>query len=137
MQAHKMKTTFGQSTDEGEEGHYEWEWLQEPTRPKTTKNGTSGWAKLLKSSNAKNYIGRIICIHLCAHNPCAARHEPSKYGLVGPPVHMQPVAKPGDASAIALPPPEAPPPGSSASAVQRGTFRFKQIEPQGLLQGRF
>ena len=35
--------------------------------------------------------------HRCAKNPCEARWDATKYGMVGPPIHVQPVDA-GDAS---------------------------------------
>ena len=35
--------------------------------------------------------------HVCAHNPCQACWDATKYGLAGPPIHVQPVDA-GDAS---------------------------------------
>ena len=48
-----------------------------PTRVTPNKSGVSGWC-ILDGNRDKR-------VHICAHDPCNARHDPAKYGLVGPP----------------------------------------------------
>ena len=44
----------------------------------------------------------IICrFHLCKHNPCKADYSASKYGKVGPPIHLQEEPKESELSAVA------------------------------------
>ena len=64
-------------------------------------NGTTGWATMLQSSSPKRPIGTVRRIHLCAANPCLARWPASKYGVWGPPLHLQLVEAPDVPSAVA------------------------------------
>lgn len=62
--------------DEGVPFCAKWQW--EPTRPTRRPAGVTGWA---------SYQGQTIRLHVCANNPCTARHEPSKYGEMPVPKH--------------------------------------------------
>ena len=95
--------------------HYEFEWDFSALQPKTNDNGTSGFARVISRSSGGGglivgYLGRV---HRCAWNPCRAVYPRSKYGYVGPPLHIQPSDwKPpagADAEAASKPPPAAPP----------------------------
>ena len=95
--------------------HYEFEWDFSALQPKTNDNGTSGFARVISRSSGGGglivgYLGRV---HRCAWNPCRAVYPRSKYGYVGPPLHIQPSDwKPpagADAEAAPKPPPAAPP----------------------------
>ena len=57
----------------------------------STSNGRSGWARILRSSGDDVPEGVCQRVHLCASNPCTARWVASKYGAMGPPIHLQPV----------------------------------------------
>ena len=75
-------------------GRYEFVWLAEPTRKTTNVNGTTGFAKLLKSSSATNPAGSTCRIHLCAHHPCTALWPANKHKILyGPPMHLQPIVE--------------------------------------------
>ena len=72
--------------------HYEFEWDFSALQPKTNDNGTSGFARVISRSSGGGglivgYLGRV---HRCAWNPCRAVYPRSKYGYVGPPLHIQP-----------------------------------------------
>ena len=116
--------------------YYEFEWNHKfKTKPKSNEHGTSGWATVLHSSNPKYLPGMICRFHLCKHNPCKADYAVSKYGQVGPPIHLQEEQKESELSAVAaasgsqLPLPaavsaavtgpssEAPPPAAVSTAV--------------------
>ena len=95
--------------------HYEFEWDFSALQPNTNDNGTSGFARVISRSSGGGglivgYLGRV---HRCAWNPCRAVYPRSKYGYVGPPLHIQPSDwKPpagADAEAASKPPPAAPP----------------------------
>ena len=90
----KTDTLSGECLDAPDVGRYEFIWQSRPTSVTKNKNGITGWAELLKSSNANNPAGTICRIHLCGHNPCLAVWPDTKYGLMGPPMHLQPVAEP-------------------------------------------
>ena len=86
---------FGR-TDEGDFLELQWD----PTwgTVATNSNGSSGWARVLRSSGrASRSSGEALeegsCrrVHKCAHNPCKARWPASKYGLMGAPIHVQEV----------------------------------------------
>ena len=102
--------------------HYEFEWDFSALQPKTNDNGTSGFARVISRSSGGGglivgYLGRV---HRCASNPCRAVYPASKYGYVGPPLHIQPSDwKPpagADAEAAPKPPPAAPPEPPAAAA---------------------
>ena len=102
--------------------HYEFEWDFSALQPKTNDNGTSGFARVISRSSGGGglivgYLGRV---HRCASNPCRAVYPESKYGYVGPPLHIQPSDwKPpagADAEAAPKPPPAAPPEPPAAAA---------------------
>ena len=86
-------------------GQYEWEWSTDPTLTRVNKNanGTSGWGNVYRSSNPAYPQGKVIKMHLCAHNPCQANYFDGKYGVFGPPVHMQGITCMGPAAAPLLP----------------------------------
>ena len=101
----------GGSSDAKDGGHYEFQWHCQWGGPKTNDNGTSGWAKIVKSTNALHPPDAICRIHLCAHNPCQAVWPATKYGPLGPPMHLQEVQiaieQPAQSHADPLlPPPE-------------------------------
>ena len=54
-------------------------------------NGSSGWARVLRSGGGDVSEGACRRAHQCARNPCIARRAASKYGPMGPPIHVQPV----------------------------------------------
>ena len=55
-------------------------WAWEPSKPKSTKNGITGWAWV---------DGVFDRIHVCAHNPCTAEWPASKYGDMPAPRHFR------------------------------------------------
>ena len=48
---------------------YEFQWHHSWNRVSHTKNGTTGWATILQSTNPSNPANNICRIHVCAHNP--------------------------------------------------------------------
>ncbi len=93
----------GESAYNEETGYYEFQWYHEWHKVTTNTNGTTGWATILHSTNAAVLPKTIRRIHLCAFNPCLAWHTASKYGSVGPPMHLQKVEKREAPSAVAAP----------------------------------
>ena len=95
--------------------HYEFEWDYSALRPRRNPNGTSGFARVISRSSGGGglIVGDLGRVHRCAWNPCRAVYPRSKYGYVGPPLHIQPSDwKPpagADAEAASKPPPAAPP----------------------------
>ena len=100
-------TLLGETSHTTHRGEYEWHWMADPTRVTTNPRGTTGWGKLVRSTNVSYPAGKAIKIHLCAHNPCQAIWADSKYGLTGPPVHMQRITRFDSDAAVAeeVPPP--------------------------------
>ena len=102
MLSDKPKTIFGQSSDGTNAGTYEWKWISAWGAVNKNKNGTSGWTEIIQSTNEAIKPGENIRIHLCAHNPCVVDWPASKYGGVGPPLHLQPfLPKPDVLSEVA------------------------------------
>ena len=108
-------------------GHYTSEWSK-AIRHRVTKNpnGSTGYATVIASSRAEVVVGANIRVHTCAHSPCHAHYSDSKYGLVGPPIHVQLCAAPAAGPAVAgpdveleaaEPPAEPAPPPAHAAAV--------------------
>lgn len=69
--------------------------------------GDSGWARIIRSSGGDVAEGSCRRIHKCSTNPCTARWPASKYGMLGPPIHVQEVS-PSDAIFGPVPPESAP-----------------------------
>ena len=84
-------------------GQYELTWM-ETNAHKTTTNaaGTTGWVVIKRSTNAIYGQGKQIRVHICANNPCQARWKTEKYGMMGPPVHVQRITCMGPAAAPVL-----------------------------------
>ena len=70
---------------------------------KGNENGTSGWATVIHSTSPACRPRTQCRIHLCAFNPCKASYPASKYGDVGPPIHLQVVQKQDELPAVAEP----------------------------------
>ena len=80
---------FSGATDDGQAIEAEWV----PTLSRVTKNtnGVTGWGRILQSTSPTLEVGKLLRLHLCGHKICQARWpDPSKYGIHGPPVHLQP-----------------------------------------------
>ena len=74
------------------EGHvHELRWDPSMSALVRNRNGMTGWARVLRSSGGDVPDGSCRRVHKCAHNPCRARWPDSKYGLVGPPIHVEEV----------------------------------------------
>jgi hypothetical protein len=87
---------------------------------KTNENGTTGWATIIHSANPA-CMPRTQCrIHLCAFNPCRAVYPATKYGAVGPPLHLQEVQKQGALPAVAEPSGSQQPLSAEAQAAGAG-----------------
>ena len=77
-----------------DEGHFlELQWDTSWGAYSCNHNGTSGWARILRSSGDAKLEGCMRRIHKCACDPCNARWPASKYGPMGVPIHVQPVNK--------------------------------------------
>ena len=74
-----------------------------PTKKTKNKDGTTGWVIVKCSTNAVYGAGSKFRVHMCAHNPCRAHWSDAKYGLSGPPVHMQGITCMGPNAAPLLP----------------------------------
>ena len=72
-------------------------WHTTWSKPKRNPNGTSGYATVVRSRTATPTAGETIRIHVCAHKPCRAQHPVSKYGIIGPPLHVELFEGTGDA----------------------------------------
>ena len=68
---------------------YEFKWHHLWSRVTQNKSGTTGWATILQSTNESNPAKNICRIHVCAHNPCIAVWDASKYGDKPPPYHVE------------------------------------------------
>ena len=116
--ADKNAPFFGECIDAKHGGRYEVQWHHAWRRVTKNENGTTGFATILQSSSEARPIGAVCRIHLCAHNPCMARWPDSKYGIVGPPMHLQPVfsAVAQSSAPPAVAEPSAPPAVAESSA---------------------
>lgn len=76
---------------EGVQHRHKLQFVRQPTAVKRNKDGTTGWARVLETTDPAQEVGRSIRVHKCAHNPCNAIHPDSKHGLMGPPLHVQEV----------------------------------------------
>ena len=78
----------------GESGsiHYEFQWDFHGQQPKANANGISGWARVINRSGGSEGLvtGSLQRVHRCAWKPCKAIYPANKYGLLGPPLHVQP-----------------------------------------------
>ena len=81
-------STFLGQRDEGD--FLQCEWDESWSLVTSNGQGTSGWARILRSSGHDVPEGACRRVHLCASNPCTARWAASKYGVIGPPIHLQP-----------------------------------------------
>ena len=83
---------FSGGTDDGHA--IEAEWDSSLSRATKNQNGVTGWGRILQSTSPTLQVDNLLRLHLCAHKECQARwiHE-SKYGIYGPPVHLQPTLK--------------------------------------------
>ena len=102
-QSDVTQTICGRSSDAKDGGYYEFQWHTAWQRIKQNQNGTSGWATIIHSTNPAYRPPRICRIHLCAYTPCEVSWPVSKYGSVGPPIHLQEVPKQSELSAVAEP----------------------------------
>ena len=92
----------GRSTDAKDGGDYRfrWDWKMDP-KPFTNPNGTSGWAKILDTTNPTVMPLSSRRVHLCKFNPCKAVWAASKHGKLGAPIHLQVVPSQSEVSAVA------------------------------------
>ena len=79
----------GEDTLSKERAAYEFQWHHLWNRVSTTKNGTTGWATILQSTNPSNPAKNICRIHVCANNPSTAVWDHTKYGDKPAPYHVQ------------------------------------------------
>ncbi len=106
--------SFWGSTDGGHLVQLQWD----RTMQRVTANpqGTTGWARVLATRGAAAGEGEVVRVHKCAQNPCEARWPSAKYGVSGPPLHVQVVS-------------EAPSASSEASAVAGALPTAKESPP--------
>ena len=75
--------------------HFQWScWaLDAPARVTTNRNGSTGWAWVIRSAKHPRpaCVGQQIRVHKCANNPCTANWPANsgKYGKYPPPLHVQ------------------------------------------------
>ena len=88
------QTICGRCHDVNGGGYYEFQWVHK-WWGRVTKNpdGTTGWATIIHSTNPACRLRTQCRIHLCAFNPCTAIHPATKYGKVGPPLHLREVQR--------------------------------------------
>ena len=87
---------------------YQCQWQWDTSRPTKNQNGIMGFAKILWSTNTSIPNGETKRFHLCANNPCAVVWPSGKYGVHGPPIHLQQIDEPPELAAFAEPPPAPP-----------------------------
>ena len=120
-QSDETLTVAGHCQKDGK--YYEFQWHHEWMQVKTNENGVSGWATIAHSTNPACRPRTQCRVHLCAFNPCRANYPASKYGNVGPPLHLQEVQKQCEVPAVAepsgsqLPLPEASSPAAGLAPV--------------------
>ena len=85
-----MHVRFCCKTDDGQ--FLELQWDETWATVASNANGSSGWARVLRSSGGTLSEGACRRVHKCARNPCTARWPASKYGLMGAPIHVQEVS---------------------------------------------
>ena len=141
------QTICGQSTDAKWSGYYEFRWSSaysagDWTKPKTTEYGDTGWATIIHSTNPAVRIRSQSRIHLCSSNPCyhiAQKWAESKYGAVGPPMHLQEVPRQcalpasAEASGSQLPLPAAVPTTVAGSSTEASSHAA-ELAPVGSAQ---
>ena len=96
-------TICGESTWVPHTGYYEFQWEPAVSKKTTNPNGTTGWARITHSTNPAITLVGLHRIHLCKFNPCRAWYPDSKYGAIGPPMHLQEVGFHGEPAAVAEP----------------------------------
>ena len=85
-------------------GQYELEKDPKPlSAERKHEHGLYVWAKVKNSSNSVYGPGHSLRVHMCFHNPCRVDWTDAKYGLYGPPVHMQCITCMGPKAAPLLP----------------------------------
>ena len=116
------KIYYGENSVSGTGGYYEFRWDEIGQKIKKNENGTSGFACILHTTNAKVLPRSCIRVHFCLHNPCRAVYPPSKYGKLAPPLHLQPVPRQSEVTAVAEPSAsQLPEPPAEAEAAVAGT----------------
>jgi hypothetical protein len=83
---------FCESVGDEYKGKYEVVWDDAISRPTCNQYGATGWVRILQSTNPSYPCGYQVRAHLCANNPCQAKHDGSKYGERRP--HMDPLIIP-------------------------------------------
>ena len=82
---------FCESVGDEYKGKYEVVWDDAISRPTCNQYGTTGWVRILQSTNPSYPCGYQVRAHLCANNPCQAKHDGSKYGeMQSNAPHMEP-----------------------------------------------
>ena len=96
------------------EVEWHWDWCRPVARPL----GVTGWATVVRSTDAAVAVGSVLRFHKCAQNPCGARWDASKYGVYGPPSHLRPIELfPNPRAAAGLEGAENPEPRAAQPAV--------------------
>ena len=102
-QSDVTQTICGRSSDANDGGYYEFQWHTAWNKLLQNQNGTTGWATIIHSTNPACKPKTICRIHLCAYTPCESIWPASKYGQVGPPIHLQEAPKQSELPAVAEP----------------------------------
>ena len=137
-QSDGTQTICGQSADAKEGGYYEFQWHDAWMKVTKNPHGTTGWATIIHSTNPACKPRTRCRIHLCAFSPCLAVYPATKYGNVGPPIHLHEVQKqvqtavagPSNeaSSAAAEPAPVGPAPVVEPAPVEEPATALKQAE---------
>ena len=137
----------------GDDGHQKLEfiWTEEDRRVKKNPNGTTGWAHISRRSGGVKHDPPDLCrVHICRNNPCTAVWPDSKYGPLGPPIHVRQLEWTADleadlngdahgaggepsapSSPPPLPPPEAPPAPAAEACLQSGDVLEPSLGSEG------
>ena len=136
MAESESSTVFGK-TDAGD--FLQCDWDESWSVVSSNGQGKSGWARILRSSGDVVHESACRRVHLCASNPCTARWPASKYGVTGPPIHLQPVSSaevsfgPKPPSGAALQAGHIPPPATidpqSRALVPKAAVAGAKAEP--------
>ena len=68
---------------------YQFEWARGLSRVTANPNGVTGWATVVHCLGGSVEVGSIVRVHVCRHSPCRVDWDASKYGEMGPPIHIQ------------------------------------------------
>ena len=87
-----------------DDGYYEFRWAPDAkwTTSSTTKYGTTNFGIIQRTTNTvPRLLGTQCRIHLCKALPCLAMWPTTKYGIVGPPIHLSEVPQDNELFTVA------------------------------------